>query len=151
MGPPYPTDDTVEFLTKRFTLPPYDNQMQDWPLEVSDGARLGEFCDAYEAGMPTENAQAALMELLLFSLETVFPYAFDGPPTRLVQMQAEQIVAWLDRDFTLYFYIIDYWRCGNDPDPEHGFSISPLIRRIWGERFATDEEPFSQIRPLLGK
>ena len=151
---PYPTDEaapfleTVQFLTDRFGLPAYETNMQDWPLDVSDGSRLAEFGDAYEAGMPTEAAQAALMELLLYSLEEVFPYASYGPPTPLVQKEAARIAVWLDQDFVRYFGIINYWRCGTDPDPEHGLSITPLIRRVWHERF---DKPMEEHFPCFAR
>ena len=153
MGPPYPTPAEIRFLTESLNLRPDFEWMQDWPLEVADGARLREFCDLYEEGASNEKVQVALMHLILCSLDDAMPrgVAKDGVlAVGELEAQINRIDCWLRRDFERYAQIIDYWRSGNHPDPEYGFAISPLMRRIWNENkgFITmDIDLLERLRP----
>lgn len=149
MGPPYPTPAEIRFLTERLNLPPDFEWMQDWPVEVSDAARLREFCDLYEEGALKEEVQSAVMYLILCSLDDATPREIGEEgvlATKELEAQTNRIDRWLRQDFDRYTYIIDYWRVGNDPNPEYGFAISPLMRRIWNDCQAMMCEPSPEAK-----
>lgn len=104
--------------------------MQDWPLEVSDGKRLAEFCAAYDAATHDE-LRFDLMALILYSYEDRL-YTGPAPETR----------AWLDQrlrqNFALHGHSVAYWLRLNDQphDPSEGpggFPCSPQLRELWAQ------------------
>jgi hypothetical protein len=103
--------------------------MQDWPLEVSDSARLGEFCDYYDEAIDAL-VRFDTMQLALFSLDHHPDLDGWSPWFRET----------LRRDFALHGHTVAYWaaldREADDPElrcdePEYVFPISSLMRDVW--------------------
>ncbi len=105
--------------------------MQCWPVEAVDGEHLAAFCDAYESGMPDADTQSALMHCILCALDDTLRR--EGAPSVATEMQADPIAGWLRADFDRYAKIIEYWRSGVDRTPDHGFAITPMMRRVWND------------------
>jgi hypothetical protein len=102
--------------------------MQDWPCEVSDGTRLGEF-SAYYDSLTDEALRFATMTLILHSYDQCEDQAQWSP--------------WIDctlrRDFAIHGHTFETW-AALDADPTafgmHApqdwlFSSSLQLRRIW--------------------
>ena len=119
----YPSGKAIAFLTKVLSLS--SNWLQDWPLEISDGKRVGEFCDFYERARLDENTRFALMELILFSLEICEEQERWEP----------RVESLLCQDFVLHLHRVNYWRCVDVSDPAEGFPITPMCRRVWKKCF----------------
>jgi hypothetical protein len=127
-GAPRYAGKACDILEARFALgsQPW---MQDWPLEVSDVARLGEFCAYYDEAIDAL-VRFDVMQLALFSLEY-------HPDTDGWSRWFERT---LRRDFALHGHTIAYWAAleleADDPelgrdDPETVFPISRLLREVW--------------------
>jgi hypothetical protein len=106
-----------------------ESWMQDWPLEVSDPARVEEFCAFYDRESDAL-VRFDAMQLALFSYDE----RDDNAP----------LSGWFERtlcrDFALHGNTVAYWaaleRERDDPEltkpePEFVFRISGLLRRVW--------------------
>ncbi len=130
--PRYPTPRTSKILCDLLDLE-YENGMQDWPLEVANAARLGEFCDAYEAGNSDDEVRFVLMELIVFSLDD---WLAEGTETASeTEPLPERVERLLMRDFPLHLHTVNYWRLDGETDDENVFHATPLMRRVWDARF----------------
>lgn len=134
----YPSRAVMIRLTKLLHLPPIEDGMQDWPLEVSDPKRLREFCDLYEIGRLDDEMQFTLMQLIVFSLDdTLHEELLEAEERGTLEKRAENL---LRHDFPLHLHTINYWRCPEDeadpePLPDNGFAVTPLMRRVWDDCF----------------
>lgn len=108
----------------------WENWMQDWPLEVSDRARLDEFCAFYDQSADPF-VMFDVMRLALFSYDE---------DRQLDEVHSGWFEQALRRDFALHGHTVAYWaaldRPSDDPelthpDPEFVFTISGLLRRVW--------------------
>ncbi len=105
--------------------------MQDWPCEVADSQRIGEFC-AYYDRMPEADVRFATMALVLHSYE----YLDDKTPW------FDWIDRTLRRDFAIHGHTFETWAAldadSDAPDlrnisQERVFASSLQLRRIWDE------------------
>lgn len=126
-------------LTELLHLRPFDQYMQDWPLEVADATRLTEFCDLYETETLDRDTQFSLMQLIVFSLDDALGTLDEADDIE------KRVDVLLRRDFVLNFHTVNYWRCHDDevdPDPlpenETGFPVTPMMRRIWKDCLKPD-------------
>jgi SAM-dependent methyltransferase len=49
----------------------------------------------------------------------------------------------LRSDHRLHAVTLSYWACGDDPDPDHQFAVTPAIRLIWHDVRAHSVGPIS--------
>lgn len=128
----YATRDEMNRLAARLNLRNEEN-MHDWPLEVSDYARLSEFCELYRSLPADDDLRFVLMELILFSLEewlNVMP-----PVAQSREPFEARIEALLRRDFPFHLHTLNYWRLPGEKDEANVFSPTPMVRRVWADGF----------------
>lgn len=120
----YPQRKSIDKLSQRLNLAT-DPYMQDWEVELADGTRASEFVAAYDAADLDDDDRFALMALVIASVDDAIDQGFDIAKTwsRVVQL--------LRRDGRLHASTMKYWSCGDDPDPDHQFSVTPFIRPVW--------------------
>jgi len=93
--------------------------MQDWPLEVANCDRVGEFLDRYEMERNHEH-RLAIVSLIVASLEEAF--CLTTPAQKLLD-RAGPILR-------VYPEIVKYWSCPDAHRDDEMFHITPWIRRI---------------------
>ncbi|HPH66528.1 MAG TPA: hypothetical protein PLF40_12315 [Kofleriaceae bacterium] len=104
--------------------------MQDWPCEVSDGKRLGEFC-AYYDSLTDEALRFATITLILHSYDQCEDQA----------QWSEWIDLTLRRDFAIHGHTFATWAALDADSTAFGtretrdllFTSSLQLRRIWDE------------------
>lgn len=103
--------------------------MQDWPLEVSDPARLGEFCALYDASRDPD-LRFDVMQLALYSLDALHDRGRWSP----------WFIRTLGRDFALHGHTVAQWAALDrepedaelrDIDPQQVYAISAMLRDVW--------------------
>jgi len=116
----YPATDgaTAEAVAKAVSVA-YEPWMQDWPIEVADGARTGEFLSHYEKEERPER-RVAIAELIVASLDDV---AALGVPSKDLLDKAGSILK-------MYPHIVEYWSCADAHDEDEMFHITPWIRTL---------------------
>ncbi|MBD1366053.1 hypothetical protein IDJ77_19740 [Mucilaginibacter sp. ZT4R22] len=100
---------------------PFEEGMQDWPLEVSDEIDLA-FCIQEYPKLVDEDEKFLLMHGMLFALDET-----QGEP---FAQCSYQISEFLKADFDIHKYTIYYWACFKDNIAD-GFAISPMARNVW--------------------
>lgn len=124
--PRWETGVSIEKLTLMFGLRtnPY---MQDWDIEAADPEIVEKLVDAYFDPSLTEDDRFALMSLIVASLDGAKHQGRDisGPWSRVARILLDNA--------QLHAYTMAYWACGEDPDPDHQFLITPEIRSVWRE------------------
>ena len=104
------------------TLEPY---MQDWEVECSDPARVGEFLDFYRAGTRDDDERFTLMALILGSFEEY--HGTDEPDP----LTWERIKLILTADVGLHRDQIEYYQgIEAGSEEEYCFPITKLMRQI---------------------
>jgi len=93
--------------------------MQDWPLEVANWDRVGEFLDHYEMERNPEH-RLAIVSLIVASLEEAF--CLTTPAQKLLD-RAGPILR-------VYPEIVKYWSCPDAHRDDEMFHITPWIRRL---------------------
>jgi hypothetical protein len=116
----YPATDsaTAEAVAKTVGVA-YEPWMQDWPIEVADGDRAGEFLSHYEKEEKPER-RLAIAELIVASLD--YAVALTGPSKYLLDQAA--------RILKTYPHIIQYWSCPDAHTEDELFRITPWIRTL---------------------
>jgi len=99
--------------------------MQDWEVELADASRVEEFLDAYVTAQLDDDDRFLLMAMIVASVDEAIS---SGVEFGSSWSRAEQL---LRRDGALHATTLSYWACGSDPDPDHQFHLTPLIRPIW--------------------
>ena len=103
--------------------------MQDWPVEVADAKRVGEFLHIYKTEVLDNEEKRALMALIICSFDE------DSKEDEGNWNQLQQILV---AEAKLHAGLIVYWSCvvegedGNwhfEPD-EHCFHITPRMRTV---------------------
>ncbi len=85
---------------------PYEDWMQDWPIEVADAARLAEFVG--RCGKSEESEYRLLtMELILASLDRSFA---EGGSSDQILASVESLIR---EDPEFFKPITEYWLCKN--------------------------------------
>jgi hypothetical protein len=126
----YPTRVALGHLTELLHLKP-DAYMQDWEVELADAARVDEFLDAYEKVQLDDDDRFLLMAMIIASVDDA---KSSGLELGSSWPRAEHF---LRRDGALHATTLSYWACGSDPDPDHQFAVTPLIRPIWRDVLQT--------------
>jgi len=99
--------------------------MQDWPLEVADADRIGEFLILYEQGNLSSDDRFALMALVVASFDDwLSAGGTNGSVLRRIQ---EHLTA----EISLHEPTIHYWCQFDESDPESLFWATPFMRKIW--------------------
>ena len=106
-----------------------DPRMQDWEIELSDGARLREFVDSYTTLDLNDDERFALMALIVASADDALD--FDHPIDDLWPKIHELLI----RDRDLHESTIHYWCCPDATSLEGQFLITPRIRSVWDAAF----------------
>jgi hypothetical protein len=116
----YPATDraTAEAVAKAVGVA-YESWMQDWPIEVADGDRTGEFVSHYENEQRPEH-RLAIAELIVASLDDAVPL---GAVSKDLLDKAGHILKG-------YPHIIAYWSCPDAHTDEGMFHITPWIRTL---------------------
>jgi hypothetical protein len=109
----------------------YEPWMQDWPLEVSDEARLDEFLALYETATD-DHERTLLMELIMFSMESA-PDAGAAHWPKVAEL--------LEQSAIIHARVLIYWSLVYER-PDHtwafadldvhdgGFPTTPLARSV---------------------
>lgn len=98
---------------------PYEDWMQDWPLEISEKIDLA-YCLQEYPNLVDKDEKFLLMRGILYALNEVQEEYFE--------LYSQKTANFLKRDFDIHSYTIHYWACyscGSD-----GFRITPLMREI---------------------
>jgi|GEM_PF-7043373 len=124
--PRYYSSAARQSLIEKFGWP-YQEWMQDWPLEISGKINIQLCVKEYERLIDSDE-RFLLMQAILYALdgcteEQDFEY-YSAEVSRLVNM-----------DFDLHKFTIYYWTLYEHPEFDvDEFNITPLMRRIWQER-----------------
>jgi hypothetical protein len=104
--------------------------MEDWSILVADHSRLDDFLSAYDRADLDEDDRFALMEVIVASLD-------EGEQSDVdIGYAWRRTETFLRRDWRLHASTLSYWACGDDPDPDHQFAITPRVRGVWREALA---------------
>lgn len=125
--PQFPTREAMDKFNRLLNLHE-DKYMQDWDIELADSNRVNEFLECYQNHAKTNAEKLTLMSLIIASFNDYFWENKD-------LTMWEKIKALLVADKKLFEPIFDYWSVWDDdkipdPDPEHHFIITPLMREI---------------------
>lgn len=107
--------------------------MQDWEVELADASRIADFLDLYDSPQLQDDDRFLLMGMIIASLDEASSV---GAETASAWTRAE---SFLRRDGGLHATTLSYWACGDDPDPDHQFYVTPIIRPIWCDVLRTLE------------
>ncbi|MCA9679313.1 MAG: hypothetical protein H6708_03110 [Kofleriaceae bacterium] len=105
---------------------------QDWDVELADAGRLSEFVDVYARPDLSREDKAALMALILASVD------------RDVEANGRAPAAWdlisvhIQADWDLHESRVRYWRCDDTDDPDSWFHLTPYVRRLAPRRAKPD-------------
>ncbi|QKJ29868.1 hypothetical protein HQ865_08900 [Mucilaginibacter mali] len=100
---------------------PYGDWMQDWPLEISDKIDLASCLGLYPR-LIDEDEKFLLMQGMLFAL--------DEANENDLKLYSQKITEVLKSDFDIHKSTIYYWTLYGT-ESEDGFTITPLMQRIW--------------------
>ena len=92
---------------------------------MADPARVREFLNLYEQSSLEENDRFVLMQLIIASLDDARGSGED------IEESWASARALLHRDSRLHAATLSYWACGDDPDPDHQFPMTPEIQHLW--------------------
>jgi hypothetical protein len=119
---------------------------QDWELEVTDGARVEEFLDAYEGEPLNDDERFALMALIIASYDDWLEEGNEAPALR------ERLRRHLLGRFDLHGYTVQYWSLADEDDPENVFAATGLAREVMAAVFGPRERwpriPFAVKRVI---
>lgn len=121
--PRWQTRASIEKLSVMFSLRT-DPYMQDWDIEAADPGIVDKLVDAYSDPSLTEDDRFALMCLILGSLNAA---KHEG---RDISVWWSRVAKILTENTQVHAYTMAYWACGEDPDPDHQFLITPEIRNM---------------------
>ena len=116
----YATRAAILTISEKFKWP-FENSMQDWPLEVSDKIDLDVAIREYP-NLTDDDEKFVLMQGILYALDGLQGEDFDRYSIPITKL--------LKENFNLHQATIHYWTLYNT-DFEDGFRITPLMRNIW--------------------
>ena len=121
----YWTSASIDALAERLKLR-NDPDMQDWPWQVADSARIDEFMAAFEEFKNDPDVRYTLMDVLIQSFEELD-----------VDLRSDQnwqtLLTWLERDFETHAYQVWYWS-GFENEDLDDWRVSPFLRQLWARR-----------------
>lgn len=103
---------------------PYENWMQDWPLEISNKIDLP-ICIQEYSKLVDDDEKFLLMKGLLYALDELQGEKFE--------VYSKKIIEFLKSDFGIHEFTIYYWTCYGS-EYESGFTITTLMREIWNSQ-----------------
>src|SRR5262245_40178107 len=132
--PRWVTPDSANKLESLFNLPLGNRAWEaGWEIMCHFGDRTEEFLTHYETASDlTEDDRFALMAMIVCSFDERI--GTTGDDTHLAERLRKRLAA----DLALHEWTVYYWCCWGtipelDPDPDHIFPITPLMRAIWRE------------------
>ncbi|WP_328400993.1 hypothetical protein [Nocardia sp. NBC_00403] len=116
----YPGGDSASRVAQQANIA-HEDWMQDWPIEVSDPARLDEFVDLLLANK-------ADWELSFWLLDLVLESAEDDLPERTEPLVDALVAVWEATEAPGIAQRLEYWACLDASDPDEMFFVSLLVR-----------------------
>jgi hypothetical protein len=104
---------------------PYHDDMQDWPWEVADSARIEDYIQLYDRAPEAE--RVVIMEMLLQAATME-----DNPKD--LRLAWVKIEALLNQNAPLHASTAQYWCVWGYKEQDldmYGFSVSPYVRAWW--------------------
>ncbi len=122
----YPGSDSASRVAQLANIA-RESWMQDWPIEVSDPARLDEFIDLLLANKADWELSFWLLDLVLESAEGVLAAT---PPQDGAEPLVDALVAVCEatRAPGIAQRLV-YWACLDASAPDAMFRVSPLVRQ----------------------
>lgn len=119
------TEEAILSLVERFGLP-YNESMQDWPIEISDTQDLSTCINRYKL-LQDDDQKFCMMELILETFNDNLKEESNTENWKAIQDLLQQ-------DFVIHAYTI-YYYCDFENTLEHAFNISPFVRNFWNNYF----------------
>ncbi|WP_410875115.1 hypothetical protein [Nocardia sp. A7] len=125
----YPGGDSAARVAQLANIA-HKDWMQDWPIEVSDPARLDEFVCLLLANKADWELSFWLLDLVLESAEDdlVIPPTRDDLPERTEQLVDALVAVWAATQAPGIAQRLEYWACMEASAPDEMFFVSPLVR-----------------------
>ncbi|WP_433579226.1 hypothetical protein [Nocardia brasiliensis] len=125
----YPGRDSASRVAQLANIA-HESWMQDWPIEVSDPARLDEFVDLLLANKADWELSFWLLDLVLESAED----DLSSTPTQDASGRTESLVdalvaVWEATQAPGIAQRFVYWACLDASTPDEMFRVSPLVRQ----------------------
>jgi len=117
--------DAVTKLNKLLNLP-YEDDMQDWDIELANSHRVPEFCDVYEREDLDASEKQALMALIIASYDDYLEERNND------LFLWNKIATLLRKDFDLHKSTLLYWLDEEEEQEEMigEHAIAPLLRSL---------------------
>lgn len=103
----------------------HEDWMQDWPIEVSDPRRLGDFVDLLIAHKADHEMASWLLDLVLDSAcarEDLHEWTAPLVEALTAVYRATESVA--------VAQVLEYWACPDATDPDEFFPVTPVVREV---------------------
>lgn len=116
------TRKAIDELSVELNLP-YENWMQDWPIEVIVPADIKNYIDHY-GKLTNDDKKFVLMEGILDATEY-------QPTEELYLKYWNGVRQILDKDFAIHEYTIHTYACFDTETIEDCYKLTPGMREIW--------------------
>ncbi|MFI6048386.1 hypothetical protein ACIA8C_42710 [Nocardia sp. NPDC051321] len=125
----YPGGDSAVWVARLANIA-HEGWMQDWPIEVSDPARLDEFVGLLLANKADWELSFWLLDLVLESAEgdLVLTPAQDDLLGRTEPLVEALAAVWEATQAPGIAQRLEYWACLDASAPDEMFIVSPLVR-----------------------
>ncbi|MEV6279272.1 hypothetical protein [Nocardia sp. NPDC051832] len=125
----YPSADSASRVAQMANIA-LEDWMQDWPIEVSDPARLDEFVDLLLAHKADWSISFWLVDLVLESAwgEMLVTPPRDYPPERTESLIDALVAVWKATKAPRIALELEEWACVEATAPDEMFGVSPLVR-----------------------
>lgn len=120
----YPTENTINKLTRELKLVGAHENTQDWEIEVADYKRLSKYIDYYNNNELSVNEKTTLVRIIMVAYDDYISCGGKGDT-----MYWTEIKNILKRDYNLHKDTIRYWTLW-DEDIEDGFAITAMVREL---------------------
>jgi hypothetical protein len=99
----------------------------DWDLLWANANRVEELLGLYEQESLDSDERHTLMQLLISSYD-------DRLNERGLEPELEhRLVKLLKQEVQLHIDTLEYWGLLQEPNPQGGWAVTPLIRKVWAE------------------
>lgn len=116
----YHSPEALTAIVEKFKWP-YENSMQDWPLEISDQIDLA-FCLEEYPKLTATDEKFLLMRGILYALDE---YKADD-----IDKYVQKTAGFLRADFDIHKATVYYWTLYGTQIRD-GFNITPFMRTVW--------------------
>ncbi|MFB8005072.1 hypothetical protein [Nocardia sp. NPDC056000] len=126
----YPGGDSAARVAQLANIA-HESWMQDWPIEVSDAARLDEFVHLLLANKADWELSFWLLDLVLESAEDYLATtpAQDESSDRVEQLVDALVAVWEATQAPGIAQRLAYWACLDASALDEMFCVSPLVRQ----------------------